>query len=240
MFHHQSFHPNSNMYTHTLYKISVFVICLSLQQFQFAIGEDCSEERTTDAAMESMGCKRPSQENAADASKASEINKKLGNVRGRAKCAASRSDSQRLSSAEKKRRQKFLDKLQCLRNMVPSGNKEKKSRTDELDDTILYLKYLENQYLYFQLMLAEPGSPNPSNLVTKPKKFIANKKSGAFSSNQCVRSKCKFCPSSATDNRAVTICFSSRSWGIFNLCVDYPSRTIPSWPVVICIVTHHI
>ncbi|XP_052287481.1 uncharacterized protein LOC127898935 isoform X1 [Citrus sinensis] len=115
--------------------------------------------------------------------------------------------------------------------MVPSGNKEKKSRTDELDDTILYLKYLENQYL---LMLAEPGSPNPSNLVTKPKKFIANKKSGAFSSNQCVRSKCKFCPSSATDNRAVTICFSSRSWGIFNLCVDYPSRTIPSWPVVIC------
>lgn len=24
-------------------------------------------------------------------------------------------------------------------------------------------------------MLAEPGSPNPSNLVTKPKKFIANK-----------------------------------------------------------------
>lgn len=89
------------MYTHTLYKISVFVICLSLQQFQFAIGEDCSEERTTDAAMESMGCKRPSQENAADASKASEINKKLGNVRGRAKCAASRSDFQRLSSAEK-------------------------------------------------------------------------------------------------------------------------------------------
>ncbi|KAL9461600.1 hypothetical protein AB3S75_004571 [Citrus x aurantiifolia] len=211
MFHHQSFHPNSR--------------------------EDCSEERIKDAAMESMGCKRPSQENAADASKASEINKKLGNVRGRAKCAASRSDSQRLSSAEKKRRQKFLDKLQCLRNMVPWGNKERKSRTDELDDTILYLKYLENQYL---LMLAEPGSPNPSNLVTKPKKFIANKKSGASPGNQCVRSKCKICPSSATDNRAVTICSSSRNRGIFNLCVDYPSRTIPSLAVIICtVVTHH-